>query len=447
MVSSAIGEVPGSTQMKASRSNVPAAQIEKRVVVIRAGAGDEVGWDTIRSGIIGDSGFPSGVRLSRAPKIQAMRLGRVFFPALLLGAALGAYFGREVKEAVSGPAVAEAQTVPASGSRERVLDADERSTISLFKNSQAAVAFITTTEQQMDFWSRTVSEQATGSGSGFVWDDKGHIVTNYHVVQPVVDSRSGEITVTLRDKNLAGTLVGAAPELDLAVIKVTAPRSDLSPLPVGGSAELEVGQKVFAIGNPFGLDHTLTTGIVSALGRTITSVLNTPIEDVIQTDAAINPGNSGGPLLDSSGRLIGVNTAIYSPSGANAGIGFAVPVDTVSRVVPQLIQYGRMRRPVIGVRTDTRLDGLVARRFGVRGAVIMEVDKGSAAARAGLTGVDVDARSISVGDVITEINGKPVTSQADLSGRLSYIEPGATVDMKVWRDGKTRTVKLTLGAS
>jgi S1-C subfamily serine protease len=360
---------------------------------------------------------------------------------------LGAYFGREVKEAVSGPAVAEAQTVPASGSKERALDADERSTISLFKNSQAAVAFITTTEQQMDFWSRTVSEQATGSGSGFVWDDKGHIVTNYHVVQPVVGSQSGEITVTLRDKNLAGTLVGAAPELDLAVIKVTAPGSDLTPLPIGGSAELEVGQKVFAIGNPFGLDHTLTTGIVSALGRTITSVLNTPIEDVIQTDAAINPGNSGGPLLDSSGRLIGVNTAIYSPSGANAGIGFAVPVDTVSRVVPQLIQYGRMRRPVIGVRTDTRLDGLVARRFGVRGAVIMEVDKGSAAARAGLTGVDVDARSISVGDVITEINGKAVTSQADLSGRLSYIEPGATVDMKVWRDGKTRTVKLTLGAS
>jgi S1-C subfamily serine protease len=376
-----------------------------------------------------------------------MRLGRVFFPALLLGAALGAYFGKDIKEVVSRTSVAEAQTRSgATAPRARNLDADEQATIALFKDSQAAVAFITTTEQQVDFWSRTVSEQATGSGSGFVWDNKGHIVTNYHVVQPVVGSRSAEIRVTLRDRNLAGTLVGAAPELDLAVIRIEAP-AELGALPLGSSSDLEVGQKVFAIGNPFGLDHTLTTGIVSALGRTITSVLNTPIEDVIQTDAAINPGNSGGPLLDSSGRLIGVNTAIYSPSGANAGIGFAVPVDTVSRVVPQLIEFGRMRRPVIGVRLDSRLDGLVARRFGVRGAVIMDVEKGSAAARAGLTGVDMDRNSISVGDVITEIDGKPVLSQTDLSGRLSYIEPGATVDMKVWRDGKTRTVKLKLGTS
>jgi S1-C subfamily serine protease len=377
-----------------------------------------------------------------------MKPGRVFFPALLVGAALGAYFGRDLKEFLSRPSVAEAQTRPEAGSRERNLDADERATIALFKQSQAAVAFITTTEQQVDFWTRTVSEQATGSGSGFVWDDKGHIVTNYHVVQPVAEgSRGAEITVTLQDKNLAGTLVGVAPELDLAVIRVQAPKSDLKPLAVGASTGLEVGQKVFAIGNPFGLDHTLTTGIVSALGRTITSVLNTPIEDVIQTDAAINPGNSGGPLLDSSGRLIGVNTAIYSPSGANAGIGFAVPVDTVTRVVPQLIQFGRMRRPVIGVTTNPQLDGLVARRFGVSGAVIVDVEKGSAAAKAGLSGVDMGRNSVAIGDVITEIDGKPVTSRADLTGRLSYIEPGATVSMKVWRDGKTRTVKLTLGAS
>jgi S1-C subfamily serine protease len=376
-----------------------------------------------------------------------MRLERVFFPALLLGAALGAYFGREIKDVVSRPSVAEAQTRPAGSPRERNLDTDERSTIALFKRSQAAVAFITTTEQQVDFWSRTVSEQATGSGSGFVWDDEGHIVTNYHVVQPALGSRSAEIRVTLQDKSLKGTLVGEAPELDLAVIRVEAPENDLRPIPPGRSSDLEVGQKVFAIGNPFGLDHTLTTGIVSALGRTITSLLNTPIEDVIQTDAAINPGNSGGPLLDSSGYLIGVNTAIYSPSGANAGIGFAVPVDTVSRVVPQLIQYGRMRRPIIGVVLDSRLDGLVARRFGVRGAVIREVERGSAADRAGLSGVDVGRDSIAVGDVITEIDGRPVASQSELAGRLSYIEPGATVGMKVWRDGKTRTVRLTLGAS
>ncbi|MEO8358935.1 MAG: trypsin-like peptidase domain-containing protein [Vicinamibacteria bacterium] len=375
-----------------------------------------------------------------------MRLARVFFPALLLGAGLGAYFGKEIKDVARGLSVAEAQTrTPAV--RERTLDPDERSAISLFKVSQGAVAFITTTEQQVDFWSRTVSEQPTGSGSGFVWDDKGHIVTNYHVVQPVVESRSADIMVTLQDRNVSGTIVGVAPELDLAVIQIPPSKTELRPLPVGTSSDLEVGQKVFAIGNPFGLDHTLTTGIVSALGRTITSVLNTPIEGVIQTDAAINPGNSGGPLLDSSGRLIGVNTAIYSPSGANAGIGFAVPVDTISRVVPQLIQYGKMRRPFMGINTDGRVDGLVARRFGVRGAVITVVEPGSPAARAGLTGVDVDSRSIRVGDVITEIDGRAVTSQEDLNGRLSYIEPGATVSMKIWRDGKTRDIKLTLGTS
>jgi S1-C subfamily serine protease len=386
-----------------------------------------------------------------------MRLGRVFFPALLLGAILGVYVSSDIRDAVSRQSVAGAQSPTAvrndaatprsGGTRQRALDADERLTIALFKESQSAVAFITTTEQQVDFWSRTISEQPTGSGSGFVWDTLGHIVTNYHVVQPVVGSRSGEITVTLQDKNLAGTLVGAAPELDVAVIRVTAPKGDLRPIPVGTSADLEVGQKVFAIGNPFGLDHTLTTGIVSALGRTITSVLNTPIEGVIQTDAAINPGNSGGPLLDSAGALIGINTAIYSPSGANAGIGFAVPVDMVARIVPQLIQYGRMRRAELGVKTDPRLDGLVERRFGVRGAVILEVVRGSAAAKAGFVGVDMERNTISVGDVITEIDGRTVSSQADLAGRLSYIEPGSTVEVKVWRDGKTRTVRLTLGTS
>ncbi|MEO6401068.1 MAG: trypsin-like peptidase domain-containing protein, partial [Vicinamibacteria bacterium] len=247
-----------------------------------------------------------------------MRLARVFFPALVLGAGLGAYFGKEIKEVAMVSSVAEAQTRSGATTRERTLDPDERSAISLFKVSQGAVAFITTTEQRVDFWSRTVSEQPTGSGSGFVWDTKGHIVTNYHVVQPVVESRSADIMVTLQDKNVSGTVVGIAPELDLAVIQIPPSKTELKPLPVGTSGDLEVGQKVFAIGNPFGLDHTLTTGIVSALGRTITSVLNTPIEGVIQTDAAINPGNSGGPLLDSSGRLIGVNTAIYSPSGANA---------------------------------------------------------------------------------------------------------------------------------
>jgi S1-C subfamily serine protease len=186
---------------------------------------------------------------------------------------------------------------------------------------------------------------------------------------------------------------------------------------------------------------------VSALGRTITSVANNPIEGVIQTDAAINPGNSGGPLLDSAGRLIGVNTAIYSPSGASAGIGFAVPVDMVSRVVPQLIEFGEMRRPRIGVNLDARFDALVARRLGVRGAVISGITRGGPAERAGLKALEQTRDGWIIGDVITEIDGKSVTSQSELAGRLSYIEPGTTVTLKVWRDGKTRDVRLTLAAS
>lgn len=399
-----------------------------------------------------------------------MKYGRVFFPAVLVGVVAGVAFGPQLKSSIGTMATRAASGAPAAAASPsaaeqpqagaalpvrdlagpaapRQFDQDERSTIDLFKRSQGSVAFLTTTEQRVDMWSRTVSQQATGTGSGFVWDRLGHIVTNYHVVQPVAERRGGEVLVTLGDQNYPGVIAGVAPELDLAVVKIKAPADKLQPVPVGTSSNLEVGQKVFAIGNPFGLDHTLTTGIVSALGRTITSVSNSPIEGVIQTDAAINPGNSGGPLLDSAGRLIGVNTAIYSPSGANAGIGFAVPVDTVSRVVPQLIEFGSVRRPRIGITLDERLDNLVARRFGVQGAVIATVADNGAAARAGLRGVEVTRESIIIGDVITEIDGKPVNSQSELAGRLSYIEPGTTVAVKVWRDGKTRDVRLTLGAS
>jgi S1-C subfamily serine protease len=320
------------------------------------------------------------------------------------------------------------------------LSEDERATIELFQSASASVVYITTSTQQYDFWSRNVSEVPQGTGSGFIWDDQGHVVTNYHVVQ---GASSAEIT--LGETSYDATSVGVAPDQDVAVLKIRAPRANLVPIKVGTSADVQVGQKVFAIGNPFGLDHTLTTGIVSALGRTIQSVTNRPIDGVIQTDAAINPGNSGGPLLDSHGRLIGVNTAIYSPSGVSAGIGFAVPVDSVNRVVTELIAHGRLPRPRMGIGLDDRLSSLVTRRLGVEGVLLRQVDRNSPAARAGLRGTERGRGSAIVpGDIIQEIDGKKVRTSDELLGRLGNYRPGDTVTLTVYRDDGVRKVKVTL---
>ncbi|HTP50889.1 MAG TPA: trypsin-like peptidase domain-containing protein, partial [Anaeromyxobacteraceae bacterium] len=223
------------------------------------------------------------------------------------------------------------------------LAADEQANVALFKQASPSVVYITTlTRRLVGYFD--VTEVPQGTGSGFIWDASGHVVTNFHVIQGASAAR-----ITLHDQSeWPATLVGASPDQDIAVLRIAAPRGRLAPILLGRSADLQVGQRVFAIGNPFGLDFTLTTGIVSALGRSIPSLTGRKIEDVIQTDAAINPGNSGGPLLDSAGRLIGVNTQIASPSGGSAGIGFAVPVDTVNRVVPQLIEHGRVTRPRLG---------------------------------------------------------------------------------------------------
>src|SRR5207247_1941095 len=231
---------------------------------------------------------------------------------------------------------------------------------------------------------------------------------------------------------------------ELAALQVRAPGAKLVAIRIGTSADLEVGQKVFAIGNPFGLDHTLTTGIVSALGRTIQSVANTPIDDAIQTDAAINPGNSGGPLLDSSGRLIGVNTAIYSPSGASAGSGLAVPVDSVTRIAPPVGAHGQVFRPRLGVEIDDRLSALVTQRLGVEGVLIRNVTEGSGAQAAGLRGSQLRGGAVVPGDVIQEIDGKPVRTQNELLARLSNYKPGDTVSLVVWREGKTRKASVRL---
>lgn len=252
-------------------------------------------------------------------------------------------------EAWFSPREAAERTVMARGD----LAADEKTTIELFEKSRASVVYITTAQLVRDVWTRNVFSVPRGTGSGFIWDDAGHVVTNFHVIQG-----ASEATVKLADgRDYQAALVGTSPAHDIAVLKIGVGFKRPPAVPVGTSADLKVGQKVFAIGNPFGLDWTLTTGIVSALDRSLPGEAGGPaIDHLIQTDAAINPGNSGGPLLDSAGRLIGINTAIYSPSGASAGIGFAVPVDTVMRVVPQLIKTGKYIRPALGIEVDEQLN-------------------------------------------------------------------------------------------
>ena len=336
---------------------------------------------------------------------------------------------------------AAAQAAPRPVAARGALPADEQSTIDLFEKTRGSVVFITTQARVMDIWTRNIFEIPRGSGSGFIWDDHGHIVTNNHVVEGTSSKR-----VRLSDgRDADATLVGVSPAHDLAVIKVDVSNPP-PPLPIGSSHDLKVGQAALAIGNPFGLDWTLTTGIVSALDRSLPSENNRNlIEHLIQTDAAINPGNSGGPLLDSAGRLIGVNTAIFSPSGASAGVGFAVPVDTVNRVVPQLIATGKYVRPALGIQVDERLNQLVTEQLGVKGVAVLRVTPGSPAAAAGLRGAQVqDNRAIVPGDVIIAVDGTTVDSVARLLGRLDEHRVGDVVTLTILRDGQKSDVKVTL---
>ncbi len=321
------------------------------------------------------------------------------------------------------------------------LDADERNNIAVFRAASPAVVHITSLGMERDLFSLNVQQVPRGTGTGFVWDTQGHIVTNFHVIQNASAAR-----VTLADQSThRAQLVGAFPDRDLAVLKIDVPAAQLRPLPLGSSAELQVGQKVFAIGNPFGLDQTLTTGIVSALNREIESVTRRTIRGAIQTDAAINPGNSGGPLLDSAGRLIGVNTAIYSPSGASAGIGFSIPVDEVNRVVPRLIRDGRFVRPALGVAYGTPQ---INRALGVpRGVALLRVTPGSPAAQAGLRPFTRGERGIVPGDVITAVDGEAVDSADDVLEALERMQPGDTTTLTLWRAGTQRRQAVTLAPS
>lgn len=320
------------------------------------------------------------------------------------------------------------------------LSPDERATMAVFERATKSVVFIANTAIQRDIWSLNVMEVPQGSGSGFVWNKQGHIVTNFHVIYG-----ADAIKVTLSDRSEhQAKVVGADPDHDLAVLQIQVPEAQLEPLAIGSSQDLRVGQKVLAIGNPFGLDHSLTTGVVSALGRTIKSMSNRTIEGVIQTDAAINPGNSGGPLLDSSGRLIGVNTQIVSPSGAYAGIGFAVPVDTVNRIVPELIKHGKLIRPGLGV---SLVPDALARRWGIKGLIIGKVSRGGSADRAGLRGArETPTGRIELGDVIVAVDGRPVDTVDGLMDIMEKHRVGDRVTVEVLRNNKRQSIEMVLQA-
>lgn len=320
------------------------------------------------------------------------------------------------------------------------LAGSEKSRIELFRSASPAVVHITTLQVRRDAFNLNLYQIPQGTGSGIVWDDGGHIVTNFHVIL-----NASAAQVTLADHSTwSATAVGVAPDKDLAVLRIRAPKNRLVPMPIGTSHDLEVGQEVLAIGNPFGLDRTLTTGVISALGREIESVTRRPIRDVIQTDAAINPGNSGGPLLDSAGRLIGVNTAIYSPSreAGYSGIGFAIPVDTVNSVVSQLIAHGEVIRPGLGV---SPAPDRVARELGFEGVLILDVLPGTGAETAGLRPTRRDpAGGYHFGDVIVSIDGKETPSLEKLFEILETHKIGDEVTVAVLREGKRTEVTVTL---
>ncbi|MFI4853410.1 MAG: S1C family serine protease [Phycisphaerales bacterium JB065] len=357
----------------------------------------------------------------------------LFYPAIALlsiGFALGTVFDLTRQS----DAIAQPEAV-----RGELTDSELR-VVHLFEEATPSVVFVAT---EQDVVVRNIfgsfEQVRSGTGSGFVWDEDGHIVTNYHVIRGAT-----RVNVTFSDgQTRPAEIVGVAPDKDLAVLQVDPEGLTLRPTPVGDSDALRVGQSVYAIGNPFGLDRTLTTGVVSALGRTIESISGRTIYDVIQTDAAVNPGNSGGPLLDSGGRLIGVNTAIRSPSGASAGISFAVPADTVRRIVPSLIRTGRITTPTIGIRF---LPTSQARQLGIaRGVLVLETIEGGPAATGGiLPTTRASDGTITLGDVIIAIDDKPVLVPADLLNILADYEAGDTVEVEVARPKGIAKVRVTL---
>lgn len=317
------------------------------------------------------------------------------------------------------------------------LTEDERNTIDVVRRTKNSVVFITNIQMVRDFFF-SEQEVARGTGSGFVWDNQGHIVTNNHVIED-----GDRFMVSLPDgEQREARLVGKEEAKDIAVLRIEGNPSGLNPLSAGESASLLVGQKVIAVGNPFGFDHTVTTGIVSALGRSILGSGEVTIRDMIQTDASINPGNSGGPLLNSQGELIGMNTVIISSTGQYSGVGFAVPVDTIKKIVPQIIEFGRVIRPGLGV---SFLADRYARRAGIEGLVILEVQERSEAYKAGLRGLDRDRRGrLFAQDVLTAIDDFAIKSYDDYYNVLDGYKVGDRVTLTIRRGDRERKVEFTL---
>lgn len=332
--------------------------------------------------------------------------------------------------------------LPLTAFANKLVTEDEKNTVSIFQTAVSSVVFVSTISKARSQrgWFYGAQEMPAGAGSGFVWDDNGHIVTNYHVVQ---GGDKFNITFHNNQETYEAVIVGTEEKKDIAVLKLIKKPNGIKPISIGSSNELLVGQKTLAIGNPFGLDHTMTSGIVSALDRKIDGIGGIKIHGMIQTDASINPGNSGGPLLNSSGEVIGMNTVIYSHSGSSAGVGFAVPVDTIKRVVPQLISHGKVVRPALGIGI---LPEGVKRRFGInKGIVISVVDENGPAFHAGLVGIGQDKWGrIYLGDIITKINDQEVNSYDDIYNTLDKYNSGDTVSVEYIREGKKKDIKIKL---
>jgi S1-C subfamily serine protease len=364
-------------------------------------------------------------------------------PALLILAACRRDDGEPSRRAPDAPPPTGLQTAvslpPPRADEAKFRTEDELNTTTIFRAAAPSTVFVTQLRIVIDEFQGTAAEVPAGSGSGFAWDDAGTIVTNFHVVQ---GARS--LTVTLNtQKTYPARIIGVEPRKDIAVIKIDVPPGTLAPLRVANPKEaLEVGQKTIAIGNPFGLDHTLTTGVISALGRQVEGVGGVTIRDMIQTDAAINPGNSGGPLLDSSGKLIGMNTMIFSKSGSSAGIGFAVPARVIARIVPQIMSTGHAEELGFGIEIDP--NRRLERRLGVRGVLVLGVVKGSSAEAAGLRGVTRMPDGLALGDMVVGVNGSPVSDYDDFYNALDEHHAGDEVDVKFLRTGRAATAHVTL---
>eukprot|EP00210_Caulerpa_lentillifera_P003562 g3398.t1 len=321
----------------------------------------------------------------------------------------------------------------------RTLTSEEQRSVKLFNSNTSSVVNVTNIGMSQDAFTLDIMEIPQGAGTGIIWDKKGHIITNFHVIR-----QATEVQITLSGgEQVMASVVGVDPDKDVAVLKIKAESTEeLQPIKVGTSSDLFVGQQVYAIGNPFGLDHTLTSGIISGTEREITGANDRPIQGVIQTDAAINPGNSGGPLLDSGGSLIGMNTAIYSPSGASSGVGFAIPVDIVKSSVDQILAYGRVIRPFLGISfaSDRSIDQL-----GVKGILILRVQQGSPADKAGLQGTyRDDAGRLHLGDVIIQLNDQNIKTSSDLFRKLDQLSVGDEVKLKVMRQDAVKEFTILL---